>query len=294
MTIMTTSATGSSVFAALAKREILAYLKHPLFLVGAALTTAIVADGPDANSSSIFHVIVPAAGLGLFGLLVMVSLVRRSDRAHEAAGAVVVTERTRTLALATAVVVPFACGLAFFVWAAWAYHDQPPLPHTIPFGGVDDGWVYAVLFALGAISAAGGPILGLVVGRWLHFRGGAAVSVVLLVMVTIVMQGLIVPLRFIRVVTPWTYFGGPYGVEDDPDRWIIMTGSPQWYCAYLIALCVAGVIVAMLHDREQPRQRLVRALVGVGVVAAVCCLLAMTQGVQETMVNPISSATGWN
>ena len=284
----TTATARSTAFSALATHELKRYLKHPLFLVGAALTVAVAVMGPDETSSSIYHVIVPATTLGLFGLLVMVSLVRGSDSAA-AAGAAVASERTRTLALAAATVVPFVVALGFFGWAVWVYHDTPPLPSAIPFGDVGDNWVYAVLFALGVLPAVGGPILGLVIGRWLSFRGAGVVSAVLLVMATIVMLGIVEPLRYIRVFMPWTYFGGPYGVEGDPERWLILTGSPFWYCLYLVALCAIGVIVALLHDREQPRNGLAKVFVVGIAVAAVLCLLAMTTGVQEVLVNPVPS-----
>ena len=283
-----TRTTSRPAFATLARHEMKRYARHPLFLVGAALTAFLCALGPD-DSGSLGHVIVPAAGIGLFGLVVMASLVRSSDKANAAAGTGVASERTRTLALASAAVVPFAAGLAFLAWAVWSYHDQPPLPSTLPFGPVGDGWVYASMFALGVLSCVGGPILGLVVGRWLTFRGASLVVAVGMVLVTIVMQGLVEPLRYIRVIAPWTYFGGPLGVDGDMDRWVIMTGSPQWYCGYLVALCVIGVLVAMLHDPESPRGPVLRLLSGTVLVAAVLCALAMTQGVQEEHVNPLPS-----
>lgn len=244
--------------------------------------------GPDPSSSSLFHVIAPAAGLGIVGILVMASLVRRSDKANAAAGATATTEARRTLALAVSAVVPLTAGLLFLAWAVWAYHDQPPLPSTMPFGDdVGDAWVYAVLLALGTMSALGGPVLGLVVARWVRLRGAALLTAVLMVLVTIVMQGLVEPLRYVRVFWPWTYFGGPYGVEGDPERWILMTGSPFWYCAYLLALCALGVVVAVVHDRELDRRAGLRVLAAVAVVALVLGVLAMTQGVQEEQVNPL-------
>ncbi|HET9422488.1 MAG TPA: hypothetical protein VFO49_15215 [Nocardioides sp.] len=289
-----TSSTSTTAFGALARHEIKSYARHPLFIIGVLLTALICADGPDKASSSLFHVIVPGVALGVFGLLIMAGLVRRSDKTYEAAGTVVVTERTRTLALATATVVPFTAGLLFFGWAVWAWNDSPPLDYTIPFGGiVGDGWVYAWLFALGTISAVGGPVLGLVVGRWLHFRGAAILVAVALILATITMQGLIEPLRYIRVFMPWTYFGGPLGVEGDADRWLIMTGSPQWYCAYLVALCGLGVLIALLHDREQPRAGLAKVTAGVAVLALALGTMAMTTGVTEEHVNPLPSPNAW-
>jgi hypothetical protein len=288
MTQTTHPPTDLAALPALARHEIKRYLLHPLFLIGAVLTTALCAMGP-SEGSSLGHVIVPATAVGVFGLLVMVSLVRASDQANEAAGTVVASERTRTLALAISTVVPFAVGLLFFAWAVWAYHDQPPGANTVPFGDVGHAWAYAGMFALGTISCVGGPILGLVIGRWLTFRGAGIVSAVLLILLTIVFQGLVEPLRYVRVFMPWTYFGGPYGIEGDRDRWLILTGSPFWYCLYLVALCVLGVIIAMLHDREQERQTLVRVLAVVAVVAVVLFILTMTTGVQDVMVNPLPS-----
>ena len=287
-----TTPANAGVLGALARQEIVHYLRHPLFLVGLGLTVVGCAMGADPTSSSLYHVIIPGAALGVFGLVIMTGMVRRSDEAHEATGTVVVTERVRTLALASAVVVPFSAGLAFFAWAVWAWNDSPPAPSAIPFGGeAGDGWAYAIMFALGTLSTAGGPILGLVIGRWAHFRGAAALAAVVLVMVTVVMQGLIEPLRYVRVFVPWTYFGGPLGVEGDPGRWLMLTGSPQVYCLYLVALCGLGVLVALLHDREQPRQGLRGLVAGVAVVALALGTLSMVTGPQEDIANPLPSSS---
>ncbi len=111
-----------SALATLARHEIVAYLKHPLFLVGVALIAVTVVFGDDEASSSLYYVIVPATCLGIFGLMVMAGRVRRSDEAQAAAGTVVLSERERTYALASAAVVPFTVGLIFFAWAVWDYH----------------------------------------------------------------------------------------------------------------------------------------------------------------------------
>jgi hypothetical protein len=172
-----------SALATLARHEIAAYAKHPLFLVGLALTAVPLVFGDD-ESSSLYYGIVPATCFGVFGIMVMASLVHRSDQAQAAAGTVVLSERERTYALASAAVVPFTAGLAFFAWAVWEYDAHPPQDYTMPFGEVGDGWVYAMLFALGTLSALGGPILGLIVGRWLPFRGAAILVSVGLALLT--------------------------------------------------------------------------------------------------------------
>jgi hypothetical protein len=276
-----------SALATLARHEIVSYLKHPLFLVGLGLLTVAVAFGDD-DSSSLYYPIAPATCIGIFGLMVMAGRVHRSDQAQAAAGTVVLSERERTYALACAAVVPFTVGLAFFAWAVWEYHAHPPLDYTMPFGDVGDGWVYAMLFALGTLSTLGGPILGLVVGRWLPFRGAAILCSVGLMLLTIFFQGIVEPVRTVRVFWPWTYFGGPYGIDGDPERWLILSGSPQWYCVYLVVLCALGVVVAALHDREAPRAGLARLAGVLAVAAVVLATITMVTGPEE-QANPLPS-----
>ena len=63
-----------------------------------------------------------------------------------------------------------------------------------------------------------------------------------------------------------------------------LTGSPLRWGAYLAMLCAGALVVALLRDDQQPRARLVRLLGVIGVLAAVCCYLAITEGVRSTIV----------
>lgn len=295
MTTMTTdvpratASPGPGSLRSLAGKEIVRYARHPVFLAGFLLTALSTLTGHDRLTASVSYLIVPAAGLGLFGVIVMASLVRSSDRAAEAAGTVATGQRTRTLALAGALVVPFVAGLLWYAWAVWAWNHWPVPANGLRFPEIGNGWVYSVLFDLGVLAAVGGPALGLVLGRWLPRRGTAPIAVVLLVLATIGMQGLFVPLRTIRLVMPWTSFAGQFGIPGDANRMLVLTGSPQWYGGYLALLCAAGLLIALLRDDEHPRRRLTLVLVAVGVVAVVCCVLAITGGVQHTLVNPFPS-----
>jgi formate-dependent nitrite reductase membrane component NrfD len=69
---------------------------------------------------------------------------------------------------------------------------------------------------------------------------------------------------------------------------MIVTGSPQWYCLYLLVLCALGVVVAALHDRETPRAGLARVAGGLAVVALVLGTVTMVSGPEE-QVNPLPS-----
>jgi hypothetical protein len=288
----TENRTAGPALGTLALKEIVRYLRHPVFLVGAVLLVASCVIPPDARFSSTMDGLVPGATLGLFGLVVMVSLTQSSDRAAAAAGAVSVDRRLRTLALAAAMVVPFGTALLWFAASVWRYQTHAPAADAIPFAGMSDAYVYAVLFAQGVMAALGGPVLGLVIGRWWPRRGAAPVAVVVLVLVTILMQGLFASTRVWREIWPWTHFFGPVGVPGDANRTLILTGSPFWYVAYLAALCVIGVLVALLRDDEAPRRGLVRVLAGTGVVAVILCVLTITGGYDETQVNPLPSAQG--
>lgn len=68
---------------------------------------------------------------------------------------------------------------------------------------------------------------------------------------------------------------------------VIMVGSPFWYGLYVLLLCVAGILVAMLHDPEGDRRPLRWWLVTVLVLAVAATALAMTTGVAPEMVNPV-------
>jgi len=284
-------AAGADALRALARQEVRRYARHPLFLIGVAITVATSAIGPDPDTSSLFHAIVPAAAIGLLGIVVMWLLARRSDAAVRVAGAPPVGERTRTLALAAAAVVPFLAGLAWFAWAMIAYEVHPPTIDGFPFGEADNaGWVGAVLFGLGPLACVGGPVLGLLVARWTTGRTAPAVAVVVVVAATIVMQGIFEPLRRPRVAMPWTYWGGPVGIDGDAERMLVLSGNPYWWVLYVAVLSAGGLVLALLHDRERPRRPLVRLAAVLAAVAVATCLLAMWTGIPDQIVNPYDTA----
>jgi len=159
----------------------------------------------------------------------------------------------------------------------------------VQFGGVDDTFFYATMFAQGVMAAVGGPVLGLLIARWLPRRGVAPISVVLVVLVTILMQGLFEWTRVWRVVWPWTHFYGPMGVAGDGDRFVVMTGSPLLYNGYLVALCTLGLVLALLRDPDADRRGLLRVAGAVTVVAVVLLVLTILGGYDRTLVNPLPS-----
>jgi hypothetical protein len=286
MSSMTT--TGSTV-GVLARQEIRSYLRHKLFWLGSALVllldVAMLFQLDDEPGSSGSYMIAPAALLGVLGLGVMYGLTRRSDRAAEAAGVVAVPERTRTLALAAATVVPLSVALVSFVVAVVVWHVHPPAGYVVP-PGISSAYVHAEQLGGGVLCAVGGPILGLLLARYLPRRGTAPVASVLLVVVTILMQGgLVGGEQPYRVFWFWTYFLTQRSVDG---VWHMGTlpGNPFIWVLYLLALCVLGVVVAVLHDPESDRARLTKVALGLGALAVVLGVLTMTVGHTEAVISP--------
>ncbi len=289
MSAITTTTPGSTL-GVLARQEIRNYLHHKLFWFGAALTLVVDVivvfnlDGDPTSSGS--YMIAPAALLGVLGLVVMFGLTRRSDHAAEAAGAVAVPERTRTLALAGSILVPLSVALVSFVAAVIAWYAHPPADYVVP-PGVSNLFVHAQMFGDGVLCAVGGPMLGLLLARYLPRRGVAAVASVMLVLVTILLQGGLFGGQPYRVFWFWTYFL-TQGIAGDANSHHFQTnpGNPYFWVLYLVVVCALGLVLAVRHDPESDQQALGRRALALVVVAVVLGVLALTVGFTESVISP--------
>lgn len=286
---MSSMTTTGSTLSVLARQEIRNYLRHKLFWFGTALVLLVdvvmLFDLDDDPGSSGSYMIAPAALLGVLGLVVMFGLTRRSDRAAEAAGVVAVPERTRTLALAAATVVPFSVALGSFVVAVATWYLHPPADYVVP-PGIPDAFVHAEQFGDGVACAIGGPILGLVLARYLPRRGVAPVASVLLVVITILMQGnLVGGEQPYRVFWAWTYFLTQRSVDGE---WHLGTlpGNPFIWVLYLLVLCALGLVAAVRHDPDSDQKKLSKVAVGLAALAVVLGVLTMTVGYTDAVLNP--------
>jgi hypothetical protein len=287
-----TSTTAPPILGTLARQEIRNYLRSKLFWFGTLLWILLCLGAflwPDDDYSTTGDGLGSAMVLGVFGIVIMAGLVRNSDRAAAASGAVAVPQRTRTLALAAAAVVPGVMGLIWFVCAVAGYQLDPPSPAGAPFGEHSELDFYAAMFAEGVTPAVGGPLLGLVIGRWLPGRGIAPLLAVVVVIVTVVMQPLFGWAERPRLAWIWIHFYGLDGVEGDPERLVAEPGSPYFYIGYQVALCILGVLVAMYRDPESDRTGLRRRIAAVAGVAVVLLGLAVLAGPDSVQPSPVPS-----
>ena len=106
----------------------------------------------------------------------------------------------------------------------------------------------------------------------------AAIASVLLVLVTIMLQGNFAGGQPYRVFWFWTYFPSQLGWVPDADGSIhfkTAPGKPFIWVLYLVVVCALGVVAAVYHDPELDRVRL--RTIGLGLLG-----LALVLGVLDT------------
>jgi hypothetical protein len=273
---------------ALAWRETVRLARQPLFALATLAFLWFAASAPftgyaDADypasgmpQTNLDWPLTPAFFLGLGGLLAANRLVTSTRRAGEVLGAAPVSEPRRTLALCLACLLPAAIALAgsAYVFAFWMVN--PPV-NSVSWGELSTAELVAVQ-AAGVLAALGGPLLGVLVGRWWRWPTAAAVTSVVLVVWAI---GSIAPLddsnpllRLLHHSTPFTLIAS----VTETSAWHF-GGSLAWRVVYLAGLCALGVLVACAHGMDAPaRRRLAPWVVGTLAVTLAALGLAAFAG----------------
>lgn len=280
LTARAAAPTRAATVRTLALVEARRYSRHPLFLIGAALLlgTMVIASKDLAKGTSdtttglIDAAFMPAFFLGLLGVFVGVQLTRSMATATEPVQASPTDGVGRTAALCLATLVS---GVAAIVWLVWIYAvsaawPSPPTPLTA--GDV------AAIRGAAVVYAVGGPLFGVMVGRWTRFPGaGLLAAVVLYGWVLLSTLGLAMSASRLGTLI---YLNAPFVgwvSSDSPhaDPWVA-GGSPFWHLVYCIALCALAASAAMLHEAsERQRPRLVRAFAGLAIMTLVSLVLAV-------------------
>jgi hypothetical protein len=265
---------------ALAGLEARRYARHPLFVVGVALlvwqmivTSQDAASAvPGVSKALVDPAILPAFTLGLLGVFVGAHLARSMARSSDPIEASPTDGIRRAAAMCLACLVPGAVALVWFAWtyavtAVWSFPSTAMTSSSV-----------AAIRGAGVVCAVGGPLFGVMVGRWTRFPGvGLVAAFVLFGWVMLSTGSLAMPASrlgtLLHVWAPlvgWVSSNSP--THDDP--WIA-GGSPAWHLAYLVLLSGLAACAAMLRGAwGTQRSRLIRVFVLLSVLAVVSLALA--------------------
>jgi hypothetical protein len=287
MSTVMTAAPGvsSSVLARLTRIEATRYAKHPLFLVGFVLA---LASSGTYGPVELDHQVVPAFFLGVLGIVVANRLVSGNERSAPVIDAAPVPETLRTAALCLACLVPGAAGVVVVLFHRVFVQADPPA--AFEYAGYDAVDRTLITLAIPVVACVGGPLLGVVVGRWLRFRGAAVLAVVTVwlwsstcayISQDIDGNGLLS--RVLHVLTPYTAFLETNSDSNaGPTLVTSFTGSPSWFLVWTVALCGLAVTAALLHSADSAVRRTVLMwFAGSAVVAVVALVLGVTTGAQQ-------------
>jgi hypothetical protein len=262
----------------LARLEARRYALHPLFLVGVTfligLTVQATYDLATGTIEATWFgsgdlIVIPAFFLGMLGVLVANQLTRSMSRSAEAVEPMPADGLTRTAALCLACLVP---GAAAMVWFGWTFLSQAIW--SFPATSVPRADAVAVLGA-GVVCAVGGPLLGVVVGRWTAIPGAGIFTFVALYGWTYVASIGTANMEashlsnLVSLATPFTLW------STGSEPLAFMGGSPGWHLLFLTTLCGLAAASAMWHEaRGTQRTRLGRAIAVLAFLAVASLALA--------------------
>jgi hypothetical protein len=253
------------------------YARHPLFLIGVALLIGTMASTVADRSIWGDAQLIPAFFLGVLGVFIGFGLARSTRRADEAVESSPADGVVRTAALCLACLVPAAAALLWLVAQLIGYAVWTPTDGWYP--AVSTATVLAEVLAGGVVAAAGGPLVGVLVGRWTRFPGAGLLAAVAVVgWVLLSLFGFVMPpsrwATLVSLNAPFLLWVSS-DVPGDEHLWLA-AGSPWWHLAYVTMLCGLAATAAMLRGAVGARRtRLVRVLAVLAVLALAALAFAV-------------------
>jgi hypothetical protein len=270
------AAAGRAAFVPLAVRETRRFVLNPVFLF-AVVMTAWTTWTPQRSVTEIDSVNpYPAVFLGGFGMMAMYWLTRSMRDSEPVLGVTPARLPMRTAALCAVAVLPFLCG----VLALFALLHSYPVGDSV-YGAFSPSAQVAVLVGQIVVPSLGGPLLGVALGRWVHFPGAA--FVLLLVIFGWVNLATVPSLSYpdstactaLRLFSPFAFFT----VNRKAAYVTAWRGSPWFFIGWQLALCAIAILVALLRGAEgHVRSRIIRTLAIAGAAAVILLVLAATGG----------------
>jgi hypothetical protein len=269
---------------ALARYEIRRYARHPLFLAGVALTaltgylylhtTLTDPGGPQGY---------PGTFLGVFGIVIGFRLTQSMRSAAEVVVVTPASPQLRTGAVCLAAAVPFATGV--LTLAAILLFQHPAGAWTYGAYGPSDR--FAVLASQVVVLALGGPLLGIVVARWVPYDWSLPVLIVAVMVWFLVVSTVnsfypnALLSVLLRMLSPGAWF---MGLDNAPRQVETYRGSPWFFIGWQLSLCAIAVLVALRRDADARWRRPLRMTMAVvGVLAIAIYLLAATGGLDHAV-----------
>ncbi len=189
----------------------------------------------------------PAVFLGGFGMMATYWLTRSMRDSEPVLGVTPARLPMRTAALCAVAVLPFGCG----VLALFALLHSYPAGDSV-YGAFSPSAQVAVLVGQIVVPSLGGPLLGVAMGRWVHFPGAA--FVLLLVIFGWVNLATVPSLSYpdstactaLRLFSPFAFFT----VNRKAAYVTAWRGSPWFFIGWQLALCAIAILVALLRGAE--------------------------------------------
>jgi hypothetical protein len=248
------------VLVALAGIQAKRYVRHPVFLVTAALVLtgvwqAIVS--PDGNNGAEWDsTLTFVLWIGLFGLVVGYRLTITEEKALDVLPSAPTDQRVRTLALFAACLVPVVA--TFVMMGCYGVANLlVPQSAEAPFVLRPDtgqiGWVDYIASVLEApVSAFGGAALGIVVARWLRFAGAGVLAMVVVFLVELMclaigetsITGDKLWARALANLMPYRYWMYQDGADETYST--MAPGSAMGHVIYATALCGMAITAGVL------------------------------------------------
>jgi hypothetical protein len=271
--------TASSVWP-LARIEARRYARHPLFQIGFAL--GVVASAGERGPNEFDYHVIPSFFIGVFGIIVAARLTASTQRSRSIVDAAPTSQTQRTAALCLACLVPAAAGLVLVVLhRAFVLADPIPLWKYGTYGAFDR---FLITMVVPVIACAGGPLLGVAVGRWLRFPASGLLTVTTVlawsnIAAAVPEQSRLDPAspfaRVLHVLAPYTSFAeGNNDLGVPLTRVRSYTGSVTWFAVWTLTLCGLAATAALWHGAVDRARRVVGRTFTVLAVAALIALVA--------------------
>lgn len=271
--------------AALTRCEMRRYARHPLFWLGiglTALTCYLYLHTTLTDPGGLFG--IPALCLGVLGIAIGFRVTHSTRGADEVLDVAPASPQLRTGSLCLAALIPFAVGA--LTLAAILIFQRPAGAWTYGTFGPSDR--FAMLAGQVAVTALGGPLLGIAAARWVRSAWSLPVLVVLVAVWVVLVNGVAGTYPhssaavLLRMLTPDTFF---LSLDHQPRQVETWPGSPWFFLGWQLCLCALAVTVALRRDAGPRWRRPLQATMAiVGLVAIAMYLLAATGGLEHPVV----------